>query len=194
MCVCCSSSSSSSRKPRSLFGDVCDVIRIPETVGFICEYYHKRKWEKYLQNVKFWLNCDHCVLIQVIKVDGDQYDVRFFGGHHQRALIEKSHIRPISVNIHTLQVKRTSSWNKACEELKRHQDLLDKLRNNALAHLDSSSDDEDDDDNSSDGGGGGGGGGDEEKKKKEKGSQLVSQPRKLSRPHKLKVLHIMRHI
>jgi len=135
-----------------------------------------------LQNVKLWLNCGHCVPTQVIKVDGDQYDVRFFGGHHQRALIEKSHIRPISVNIHTLQVKRTSSWNKACEELKRHQDLLDKLRNNALAHLDSSSDDDDD---SSDGGGDD----DEEKKKKEKGSQAVSQPRKLSRPHKLKVLH-----
>jgi len=171
-----------------LFGDVCDVIRIPESVGPVCKYYHKRKWAKYLQNMKCWLNCDHCVLTQVIKVDGDQYDVRFFGGHHQRALIEKSHIRPISVNIHTLQVKRTSSWNKACEELKRHQDLLDKLRNNALAHLDSSSDDEDDD-NSSDGGGD-----DEEKKKKEKGSQSVSQPRKLSRPHKLKVLHIARHM
>ena len=172
-----------------LFGSVCDVIRKPESVEFICEFYLKRKWEKYLQNVKLWLNCDLCVLTQVIKVDGDQYDVRFFGGHHQRALIEKSHIRPISVNIHTLQVKRTSSWNKACEELKRHQDLLDKLRNNALAHLDSSSDD--DDDSSSDGGGGGG---DDEKKKKEKGSQSVSQPRKLSRPHKLKVLCVMKHI
>jgi hypothetical protein len=121
----------------------------------------------------------------VIKVDGEQYDVRFFGGHHQRALIEKSHIRPISVNIHTLQVKRTSSWNKACEELKRHQDLLDKLRSDALAHLDSSSDD--DNDGSSDGGG------EAEKKKKEKGSESVSQPRKLSRPHRLKVLHIVRH-
>lgn len=27
-----------------------------------------------------------------------------------------------------LQVKRTSSWNKACEELKRHQNLLEKMR------------------------------------------------------------------
>lgn len=120
---------------------------------------------------------------KVIKVDGEQYDVRFFGGHHQRALIEKSHIRPISVNIHTLQVKRTSSWNKACEELKRHQDLLEKLHNNALAHLDSSSDDDDDGDSSDDN--------DDdddnkEKRKKEKGIESVSQPRKLSRPHKLK--------
>ncbi|XP_075212466.1 zinc finger MYND domain-containing protein 11 [Lycorma delicatula] len=65
---------------------------------------------------------------KVIKIEGEQYDVRFFGGQHQRALVEKSYIRPISVNIHTLQVKRTSSWNKACEELKRHQDLLEKMR------------------------------------------------------------------
>ncbi|XP_068086019.1 zinc finger MYND domain-containing protein 11 isoform X2 [Anabrus simplex] len=83
---------------------------------------------------------------KVIKIDGDQYDVRFFGGHHQRALIEKVHIRPISVNIHTLQVKRTSSWNKACEELRKHQELLEKLRvetNNFTTNLDSSDDDSD---------------------------------------------------
>jgi len=27
-----------------------------------------------------------------------------------------------------LQVKRTSLWNKACEELRRHQDLLSKFK------------------------------------------------------------------
>lgn len=47
------------------------------------------------------------------------------------------------------QVKRTSSWNKACEELKRHQDLLEKLRlatnNFTMPSPDSSSDDSDDD-------------------------------------------------
>jgi len=58
------------------------------------------------------------------------FDVRFFGGFHQRALVEKHHIRPISANVHTLQIKRTSAWNKACEELKRHQELLDKCKNN----------------------------------------------------------------
>ncbi|XP_049843177.1 zinc finger MYND domain-containing protein 11-like isoform X3 [Schistocerca gregaria] len=89
---------------------------------------------------------------KVIKVEGDQYDVRFFGGQHQRAHIEKVHIRPISVNIHTLQVtspntlamvKRTSSWNKACEELRRHQELLKKLESKGRQA--SSSEDEDDD-------------------------------------------------
>ncbi|XP_071447495.1 zinc finger MYND domain-containing protein 11 [Hetaerina americana] len=63
---------------------------------------------------------------KVIKVEGDHYDVRFFGSQHQRANIEKSHIRPITVNIHTLQVKRTSSWTKACEELRKHQEMLEK--------------------------------------------------------------------
>ncbi|KAK7071069.1 PWWP domain [Halocaridina rubra] len=61
---------------------------------------------------------------KVIREENDLFDVRFFGSQHQRAVIEKSHVRPISVNIHTLQVKRTSAWNKACEELKKHQELL----------------------------------------------------------------------
>lgn len=65
---------------------------------------------------------------KVIKIDGDRYDVRFFGGHHQRAIIEKAFIRQISVNLNSLQVKKTSSWNKACEELKRHQSLLEEMR------------------------------------------------------------------
>ena len=64
-------------------------------------------------------------------LEGEQsHDVRFFGGYHQRALVEKSHIRPISVNIHTLQVKRTSLWNKACEELRKHQEFIAKVQQN----------------------------------------------------------------
>ena len=39
-----------------------------------------------------------------------KYDVRFFGGYHQRAIVEKIHIRPISVNIHTLQVGKKPFW------------------------------------------------------------------------------------
>lgn len=85
---------------------------------------------------------------KVIKENSDSYDVRFFGGVHERAVVEKAYIRPISVNIHTLQVKRTSSWNKACEELKRYQKQLEKLReetdNFTKPFVDSSSDDESD--------------------------------------------------
>jgi hypothetical protein len=114
-------------------------------------------------------------------MDGEHYDVRFFGGHHQRALIEKSHIRPISVNIHTLQVKRTSSWNKACEELKRHQDLLEKLRNNAHSHPDSSSDEEDDDDDEDDDN-------DNNDVNEKEESESESLPLKLSRSHKSQVM------
>ena len=113
---------------------------------------------------------------KVIKMEGDHYDVRFFGGHHQRALIEKSHIRPISVNIHTLQVKRTSSWNKACEELKRHQDLLEKRR--AHLHSDSSSDDEEDDND-------GDGDDEEEREEQEQQEEVVVQRRPVGRPRKV---------
>lgn len=52
------------------------------------------------------------------------------------------------VNIlYSLQVKRTSSWNKACEELKRYQKQLEKLReetdNFTKPFVDSSSDESD---------------------------------------------------
>jgi len=57
-----------------------------------------------------------------------QLEVRFFGGFHQRALVEKHHIKPITTNIHSLQIKRTSAWNKASEELKRYQELYDKYK------------------------------------------------------------------
>lgn len=43
---------------------------------------------------------------KVIEAENDEglLEVRFFGGYHQRAFVEKQHIRPISINIHTLQV------------------------------------------------------------------------------------------
>ena len=66
---------------------------------------------------------------KVIRIIPDgSYDVRFFGGYHQRALVEKQNIRPISVNIQTLQVKRTSLWNKASDELKKHQEFVTKVK------------------------------------------------------------------
>ena len=36
-------------------------------------------------------------------------EVRFFGGYHQKAIVEKGNMKPISVNIHTLQVICQSS-------------------------------------------------------------------------------------
>lgn len=68
---------------------------------------------------------------KVMRTSSDgMHDVRFFGGYHQRALVERHHIRPITINIHTLQVKRTSLWNKACDELRRHQEFLSRVKTN----------------------------------------------------------------
>lgn len=43
---------------------------------------------------------------KVMQVNGNVYDVRFFGGHHMRANIEKVFIRPISSTLQSLQVKK----------------------------------------------------------------------------------------
>ncbi|XP_015509408.1 zinc finger MYND domain-containing protein 11 isoform X1 [Neodiprion lecontei] len=74
---------------------------------------------------------------KVMQINNDVYDVRFFGGHHMRANIEKIFIRPITVNLNTLQsekgkwkeikIKRSAAWNRAFEELKRHKTLLAQL-------------------------------------------------------------------
>ncbi|XP_034192397.1 zinc finger MYND domain-containing protein 11 isoform X1 [Osmia lignaria lignaria] len=75
---------------------------------------------------------------KVMQVNGNIYDVRFFGGHHMRANIEKVFIRPITSSLQSLQpsekgkwkemkIKRSTAWNRAFEELKHHQNLLLKL-------------------------------------------------------------------
>ncbi|XP_041367702.1 zinc finger MYND domain-containing protein 11-like isoform X2 [Gigantopelta aegis] len=61
---------------------------------------------------------------KVINKIGDDYDVRFFGGWHQRAVIPKEHVKPITMNIKTLVTKRTSGFVKACKELAVHQGLV----------------------------------------------------------------------
>lgn len=67
---------------------------------------------------------------KVMQVNGNVYDVRFFGGHHMRANIEKVFIRPISTTLQSLQVKKSTAWNRAFEELKHHQNLLKKMGKN----------------------------------------------------------------
>ena len=44
---------------------------------------------------------------KIIREENDEglLEVRFFGGYHQKAMVEKQHIRPISINIHALQVR-----------------------------------------------------------------------------------------
>lgn len=52
------------------------------------------------------------------------YDVRFFGGKYERSLLAKSFIKPIETPQSRLQIKPSSAFNKAVEELKFHQKLL----------------------------------------------------------------------
>lgn len=61
---------------------------------------------------------------KIIRVENGVYDVRFFGGYHQRANVEKEYIKPITTSLQQLQLKRGASLNKALEELRRHQQLL----------------------------------------------------------------------
>ncbi|KAG8193609.1 hypothetical protein JTE90_000242 [Oedothorax gibbosus] len=64
---------------------------------------------------------------KVIHVNEGIYDVRFFGGYHERAKLDKENIKPIDVNLQQLQGKRTVLLNKALEELKKHQQLLGQI-------------------------------------------------------------------
>lgn len=65
---------------------------------------------------------------KVIRIDDQCYDVRFFGGYHQRALVDKASIKPISTSLKVIAAKRTTALNKALDELRRHQQLLEQQR------------------------------------------------------------------
>ncbi|XP_013791360.2 zinc finger MYND domain-containing protein 11-like, partial [Limulus polyphemus] len=70
---------------------------------------------------------------KVIKQENGVYDVRFFGGYHQRANVENENIKPINTSLQQLSVKRTASLNKALDELKRHQEMVEKQKKNLQA-------------------------------------------------------------
>uniref|UniRef100_A0A672S2B0 Zinc finger MYND domain-containing protein 11-like n=1 Tax=Sinocyclocheilus grahami TaxID=75366 RepID=A0A672S2B0_SINGR len=61
---------------------------------------------------------------KVMQREGNQVDVRFFGHQHQRAWIPSDNIQEITINLQQLQVKRSSGWKKACDELELHQRFL----------------------------------------------------------------------
>lgn len=62
---------------------------------------------------------------KVMQVIENNFHVRFFGGYHQRGVVGRNHIKPISVNIEDFQkTPKTSSWEKACKELEKHLVLL----------------------------------------------------------------------
>lgn len=70
---------------------------------------------------------------KVIRVDDQCYDVRFFGGYHQRALVDKANIKPITTSLKVIAAKRTTALNKALDELRRHQQLLEQQRRGGRA-------------------------------------------------------------
>ncbi|KAL4222170.1 zinc finger protein [Mactra antiquata] len=55
---------------------------------------------------------------------GDKYDVRFFGGLHQRAVVPKDQIKPVDTDLKKLSIKRTAGFTKAEKELAVHRKLL----------------------------------------------------------------------
>lgn len=64
---------------------------------------------------------------KVMQVNGNVYDVRFFGGHHMRANIEKVFIRPISSTLQSLQVKKSVSKSKYFVLFAHYNDRLSLL-------------------------------------------------------------------
>ena len=60
-----------------------------------------------LHRVRLLYNIDKDSFCQVVngkETAEGQVDVRFFGGYHRKALVERHHIKPISTNVHSLQV------------------------------------------------------------------------------------------
>ncbi|XP_063062681.1 zinc finger MYND domain-containing protein 11 isoform X3 [Engraulis encrasicolus] len=78
-----------------------------------CNPVHELVWAR-MKGFGYWP-------AKIMQRDGAQVDVRFFGYQHQRAWIPSDNIQPITVSAQQLQIKRSSGWKKACEELELHQ-------------------------------------------------------------------------
>ncbi|KAJ8913563.1 hypothetical protein NQ315_017114 [Exocentrus adspersus] len=81
-----------------------------------CRVPHELVWAKQ-KGYPYWP-------AKVMKETATHYDVRFFGGKYERALLVKSLVKPITVPKESLQIKASAAFNKSCEELKYHQMLL----------------------------------------------------------------------
>lgn len=82
-----------------------------------CRVPHKLVWAKQ-KGYPYWP-------AKVMKITDNNYDVRFFGGKYERAVLIKSLIKPIDVPKENLMIKPSNSFNKSFEELRYHQRLLD---------------------------------------------------------------------
>ncbi|XP_064188737.1 zinc finger MYND domain-containing protein 11-like isoform X3 [Anguilla rostrata] len=81
-----------------------------------CAPSHELVWAK-MKGFGYWP-------AKVLQREENQVDVRFFGHQHQRAWIPAENTQDIQVSAQQLQVKRSTGWKKACEELELHQRFL----------------------------------------------------------------------
>jgi len=99
-----------------------------------CSPPHKLVYAK-VQGHPFWP-------AKVLKIDGENHHVRFFGNKHERSIVESSQIRSICIDPKTLVSKRTHSWQKAMQELEEHQKWLASGFSNEVEGSISSEDEE----------------------------------------------------
>ncbi|XP_061879072.1 zinc finger MYND domain-containing protein 11 isoform X1 [Entelurus aequoreus] len=85
-----------------------------------CSPSHDLVWAK-MKGFGYWP-------AKVLQREDNQVDVRFFGHQHQRAWIPADNIQDIKVSVQQLQVKRSSGWKKACDELEVYQRFLKEGR------------------------------------------------------------------
>uniref|UniRef100_A0A8C5I2H1 Zinc finger, MYND-type containing 11 n=1 Tax=Gouania willdenowi TaxID=441366 RepID=A0A8C5I2H1_GOUWI len=78
-----------------------------------CSPAHDLVWAK-MKGFGYWP-------AKVLQREDNQVDVRFFGHQHQRAWIPSDNIQDIKISVQQLQVKRSSGWKKACDELEVYQ-------------------------------------------------------------------------
>ncbi|XP_045169781.2 zinc finger MYND domain-containing protein 11-like isoform X2 [Mercenaria mercenaria] len=75
-------------------------------------------------------------------VNSERYDVRFFGGLHQRAVIPKDQIKPIDTDLKKLNIKKTGGFVKAVEELGIHKEMLQERKDAEVVADDDDEDEE----------------------------------------------------
>ncbi|XP_062338251.1 zinc finger MYND domain-containing protein 11 isoform X2 [Osmerus eperlanus] len=78
-----------------------------------CTPSHEVVWAK-MKGFGYWP-------AKILQREDNQVDVRFFGHQHQRAWIPSDNIQDIKVSVQQLQVKRSTGWKKACDELELYQ-------------------------------------------------------------------------
>lgn len=81
-----------------------------------CRIPHKLVWAKQ-KGYPYWP-------AKVIQETALGIDVRFFGGKYERSVLPRNSIKPIDVDMTKLQIKESTSFNKAVQELKLHQKYL----------------------------------------------------------------------